>query len=150
MLRLLSFGALVALAILVLLPTGDGNATAGNIAVARADARLIERLREMAQVSENVETLRVALRAPTPDPGPARDPAPAAEIAKTPSQKLVVTTEALNLRAAPSSASEVLGRLLEGEAVDVARREGGWVRIAAADGTTGWAYGDYLTELAHD
>jgi uncharacterized protein YgiM (DUF1202 family) len=70
-----------------------------------------------------------------------------AEAASTPQQaaeQMVVTVSALNLRQGPSTATQVLGSLREGQTVQGAGRDGGWVQVATAEGATGWAYSDYL------
>jgi uncharacterized protein YgiM (DUF1202 family) len=143
MLRIALLGVIAGLVAMALLPGTDDPAQANAVAGTRAEVQLITSLRELAQVPEGAADMRVALLAP--EPGVAQAAAPVVEIAATPAaERLVVTSDALNLRARPSSDAEVLGRLLRGEAVEVAGREGGWVQVATADGATGWAYSDYL------
>jgi hypothetical protein len=60
MFKLFSFGALATLAVLALLPT-DGRTSTGNISVARADSRLIQSLRDMAQAPEPADPRRATL-----------------------------------------------------------------------------------------
>jgi uncharacterized protein YgiM (DUF1202 family) len=107
-----------------------------------AEARMIDQLRTLARPPNRIES-------PLPDPAETTLAVAQLSAGATPraaGDRMVVVPEALNVRSAPSTESEVLGRLLQGEAVDVAGREGGWVRIATANGTTGWASADYLAK----
>src|SRR5688572_33272420 len=143
MLRIVLLGVIAGVAAMALLPGTEDPAQANAVAGTRAEVQLITSLRELAQVPEGAADMRVALLAP--EPGVTQPAAPVAEVAATPAaERMVVTSDALNLRARPSGDAEVLGRLLRGEAVEVAGREGGWVQVATADGATGWAYSDYL------
>jgi uncharacterized protein YgiM (DUF1202 family) len=141
MLRLLSLGALATAAALWLLPRAEDPTQLAVVGGTHAEMQLIASLRELAQVPEGASEARVSLRAAA-----AAVPAapPVAAEPEAPAERMVVTSDALNLRSGPSTDAEVLGRLLEGEAVEVAGRDGGWVQVATADGATGWAYSDYL------
>lgn len=150
-LRIIAFGALAAIGAAVLLPAGDGLPARTAFAGTAAEVELIASLRELAQVPEGIEEVRVALLPPDPGPQVIASSATAAEteVSGEAAERLVVASEALNLRSGPSIGAEVLGRLLMGEAVAVEAREGGWVQVATADGVTGWAYGDYLMPEAN-
>jgi uncharacterized protein YgiM (DUF1202 family) len=141
MLKILSLGALATLAALWLLPRAEDAAQSGVVGGTHAELELIASLRELAQVPEGASEARASLRAAA-----AAVPAapPVAAEPETPAERMVVTSDALNLRSGPSTDAEVLGRLLEGDSVEVAGREGGWIQVATADGATGWAYSDYL------
>jgi uncharacterized protein YgiM (DUF1202 family) len=146
MLRILSLGALATVAALWLLPPAQDPAQSAVVGGTRAELELIASLRELAQVPEGVREVRV-LRRPAIAPAAAAAPATVAVAApepQAPAERMVVTSDALNLRSRPSKDAEVLGRLLQGEAVEVEGRDGGWVQVATADGATGWAYSDYL------
>ncbi len=146
MYKLLWTGALLAsiIAVVSVPASGDGRHAA---TVTVAEARLIDNIREMATAPAlskvSILEVEVALTPPRPtlDPEPALAPASG-------TRNLVVAAEALNLRASPSKSGEVLARLLQGESVQVAARNGVWVQVATADGVTGWANSDYLAEAA--
>ncbi|MCW5713698.1 MAG: SH3 domain-containing protein [Bauldia sp.] len=67
-----------------------------------------------------------------------------------PEPLLIVDTEALNLRAGPSTASAVLRALPRGTAVAEGVRNGNWVEVRTEDGTVGWMSVRYLREPAND
>jgi uncharacterized protein YgiM (DUF1202 family) len=140
MLKMLSLGTLATLAALWLLPRAEDTPVT-MVGGTHAELELIASLRELAQVPEGASEARASLRAAA-----AAVPAapPVAAEPETPAERMVVTSDALNLRSGPSTDAEVLGRLLEGDSVEVAGREGGWIQVATADGATGWAYSDYL------
>jgi uncharacterized protein YgiM (DUF1202 family) len=140
MLKMLSLGTLATLAALWLLPRAEDTPVT-MVGGTHAELELIASLRELAQVPEGASEARASLRAAA-----AAVPAapPVAAEPESPAERMVVTSDALNLRSGPSTDAEVLGRLLEGDAVEVAGREGGWIQVATADGATGWAYSDYL------
>jgi hypothetical protein len=143
MLRIVLVGALLGVGAMVLLPGPDDGTQAPVVAGTHAEAKLIANLRELAQVPEGLADVRVGFRAP--EPATTAAAAQVVEVAATPAiERMVVISDALNLRASPSSDAEVLGRLLQGEAVQVAARDGGWVQVGTTDGATGWAYSDYL------
>ena len=110
-------------------------------AATAAEARLIASLRALAAPPVLTED---AYAARPLDTQAAPVPAPAETATAEAAEVLVVKPEALNLRAAPSKNGEVLGRLLQGESVEVAGRENGWVQVANAEGVVGWAHGDFL------
>lgn len=55
----------------------------------------------------------------------------------------IVTTDALNLRSAPSTSGSIVTTLAEGDCLDVTGFEGGWFR-ASFDGSPGYVSGDYV------
>jgi uncharacterized protein YgiM (DUF1202 family) len=130
------FGAGAALA-----TPGPEQPTQPRLAGTVAEEQLIANLRELAApavtVSEDFASIRAARRGPPPQAIPAETEEAAAEV-------LVVAPEALNLRAAPSTDSAVLGRLVQGQSVEVSGRENGWAQVADSSGTVGWAYGEFL------
>jgi uncharacterized protein YgiM (DUF1202 family) len=108
---------------------------------------LIASLRDLARVPK----VAAAIAPVTPGPPEATAVGSAslevAEAAPTPeraAEQMVVTVSSLNLRQGPSTATQVLGSLREGQTVQVAGRDGGWVQVATAEGATGWAFSDYL------
>jgi uncharacterized protein YgiM (DUF1202 family) len=142
MIKLLWIGAVAVAGAALLLPGADEPAQANAIEPPRAEAQLIASLRELAKAPEAVATQEVAWRAPEP----------VAEITPTPvvetrREQLIVTSEALNLRAGPNKTTEILGRLMRGEAVEVEARENGWVRVASSSGATGWASEKFLVAV---
>ena len=146
MYKLLWTGALLAsiFAVISVPATGD---PATPVSQTVAEARLIDQLKEMATAPEraNVPIIQASVILTAPRPTLDTEPQLVAELSTTASEKLVVVnTEALNVRAGPSNTSNVLGRLMQGEAVEVAGRDGGWVRVATTEGVTGWAFADYL------
>jgi uncharacterized protein YgiM (DUF1202 family) len=126
--------AVIAAWFVVTLPAPD-NASATTMTV--AEAQMVDRLRELAHPPATIP------RQPEPDLQPIVVAA-ADKPAQPAAERLVVVPEALNLRSAPSMDSEVLDRLLQGQPVTVAEREGGWIRVATADGQDGWAAADFL------
>jgi len=117
-----------------------------------AEVQLIASLRELARVDEDEErpVRRVAAATPPldaapPPPGPIVTAA-RAESSGDDAEILFVTAEALNLRAGPSSGSEVRARLLQGQKVQVAGNQGGWLEVTTPDGLSGWAYSQYLSQ----
>ncbi len=63
------------------------------------------------------------------------------------SSKLEVTASSLNVRAEPSSAGRILGRLKKGTIVDYqGQRSGDWYHISSGS-LTGWCSGEYLKEV---
>ena len=55
----------------------------------------------------------------------------------------IVTTDALNLRSAPSTSGSIVTTLAEGDCLDVTGFESGWFR-ASFDGSPGYVSGDYV------
>ena len=125
------------------LPRAESPAENAATGVTRSEIELITSLRTLAQVPEGAG-LEEPLRREVAAAETAPPVVPPADNRGEGAERMIVTSSALNLRAAPSSDAEVLGRLLEGDAVEVASRDGGWVEVATADGATGWAYSDYL------
>lgn len=77
-----------------------------------------------------------------PPPVPA---APAAEVEPAPPQEYVrVTCSRLNVREQPTTSAATVARVKKGERLEVLDREGEWVRVALADGATGWVHGKYV------
>lgn len=56
----------------------------------------------------------------------------------------VVTANSVNLRKGPGTAYATVGTLSGGEQVDLLAYHGEWFRVAAADGTTAWLFGDLV------
>jgi uncharacterized protein YgiM (DUF1202 family) len=139
MIKLLWIGALAVLGGALLLPGAEEPAQATSVAAPRAEVQLIASLRELAKAPEAIATQEVAWRAPEP-----AAQVPAEPVIAAPSEELIVISEALNVRAGPNKTTEILGRLLHGEAVKVEARENGWVRVASASGVAGWANEDFL------
>jgi len=54
------------------------------------------------------------------------------------------TKERARLRQGPSAASELLGELPPGTALDVLGESGGWRQVRAPDGKTGYVWADHL------
>src|SRR5439155_692342 len=54
------------------------------------------------------------------------------------------TKERAHLRRGPSAASELLGELPAGTALDVLGESGGWKQVRAPDGKTGYVWADHL------
>jgi uncharacterized protein YgiM (DUF1202 family) len=135
-LALITLVAISTIAIATKLPAADGSSA--SIVTTAAEARLIDRLREMAQPPQLIEAVvpeRAEVAMATTPAG-----APRAEI-----EKLVVVPAELNVRAEPNKQGAVLGRLKQGDAVEVAGRDHGWVQVATADGTVGWASEQFMT-----
>ncbi|WP_339147014.1 MULTISPECIES: SH3 domain-containing protein [unclassified Sutcliffiella] len=59
-------------------------------------------------------------------------------------QVAIITTDGLNIRSEPSTQSEVLGSLSNGQQVDVLAIRGDWLNISY-NGTVGWIHRDYAT-----
>lgn len=58
----------------------------------------------------------------------------------------IVTAEALNIRDRPSSSSNVLGKLVAGDAVTVIGQERTWLEVVTSDGTSGWISGKFVRQ----
>jgi uncharacterized protein YgiM (DUF1202 family) len=142
--RVIALGSLVAVVGMILVPRGVDPAQSTAPSVSRSEMQLISSLRELAQAPADIpaSTILVQREAAAAERLPAA--VPGAAVAERSVERMIVTSSSLNLREAPSTDARVLGRLLEGEAVEVAGRDGGWVQVATADGATGWAYSDYL------
>ena len=56
----------------------------------------------------------------------------------------IVTAEALNVRDRPSSSSNVLGKLVAGDAVTVVGQERTWLQVVTPDGKSGWISGKFV------
>jgi len=84
--------------------------------------------------------------APPPPPTPAPVAAqPAAEAAPAPAPETVrVTGSKLNVRASPTTAAASVARVKKGDQLAVLGRDGEWVQVKLADGTTGWVSGRYV------
>lgn len=93
-----------------------------------------------------VGVLEVIYRPASARPADAQPPE-SVEAATAPTvqdQTLVVDAEALNLRAGPSTTTEVLRALPQGTVVAEAARTGNWVQVRTADGEVGWMSARYL------
>lgn len=127
--------AVGALASLTTLPAAD-SPPAAVAATTPAEARLIDRLRAMAQPPDTV-------------PEPLRTRAEVAmvvtdaPVAPQPAEKLVVVPPELNIRSEPNREAAILGRLSHGATIDVAERTDGWVRVSGG-GIDGWASAQFL------
>lgn len=81
--------------------------------------------------SESVD-LEVVRATPTPTPVPLPD--------------AVVKSDILNLRDGPSTAYDKLGKLHEGDELDITGRnsDGDWLKVIAPDDTEGWVFAEYV------
>ncbi len=82
----------------------------------------------------------------TAPPPPAPVPVvPAAEAKPTPPQEYVrVTGTRLNVREKPTTGAAAVARVKKNERLAVLGRDGAWVRVQLADGTSGWVHGKYV------
>jgi hypothetical protein len=150
LLKLISLGTFALGATMLFLPRADDTAAQYPVAdLTRSEMELIASLRDLARVPKPTAPAATPARPVATAAGSAS--LEVAEAASTPVQaaeQMVVTVSALNLRQGPSTATQVLGSLREGQTVQVAGRDGGWVQVATAEGATGWAYSDYLAVAA--
>ncbi|WP_368297486.1 N-acetylmuramoyl-L-alanine amidase [Cytobacillus firmus] len=58
-----------------------------------------------------------------------------------------VTADVLNVRASAAESSKVLGKISEGEAVEVHSQKGNWSSITAAKGLKGWVSSAYIDKI---
>lgn len=65
--------------------------------------------------------------------------------ASAPPELRYVTASSLNVRTAPNTTGDVIGKLQNGHQVSVLRRENGWLLIQTAPGTEGWISGQYTS-----
>jgi hypothetical protein len=74
----------------------------------------------------------------------AEGPPPAPPAPQNPSG--TITAASLNVRSGPDAAYAVLGRLSQGQTVDISGQSGGWWRIAfvSANADYGWVSGSYI------
>ncbi|HOB34378.1 MAG: N-acetylmuramoyl-L-alanine amidase [Firmicutes bacterium] len=71
-------------------------------------------------------------------------PAPAAPPPQPKATSMVtVTVDGLNVRPAPSTANQPIGVLMRGQRVEVLEKEGNWLKVKLADGTTAWIAAAY-------
>ncbi len=146
LLKIISLGTFALGATMLFLPRADDTAAQYPVAdLTRSEMELIASLRDLARVPKPTAPAATPARPVATAAGSA--PLEVAEAAPTPeptAEQMVVTVSSLNLRQGPSTATQVLGSLREGQTVQVAGRDGGWVQVATAEGATGWAYSDYL------
>ncbi len=60
------------------------------------------------------------------------------------SRELITARTAVNMRSGPSTGNPTLFVLQQDQQVAVLEREGGWTKVEALNGETGWVYGSYL------
>ncbi len=78
---------------------------------------------------------------PTATPSPDPTPAPG-----TVRYAVIVTSNTLNLRREPTTASDVIVKLLLGSVLDVTDESGSWLKVYdGTNGRTGWVHGDYVS-----
>jgi uncharacterized protein YgiM (DUF1202 family) len=145
--RMIALSSMVIVGGMVLMPRGTEQVQSAASSVSRPEMQLIASLRELAKapVDAPASVILVQREAAAAEPLPPPVRTAAAETTADRSiERMIVTSSALNLRAAPSTDARVLGKLREGQAVEVGGRDGRWVEVATADGATGWAYSDYL------
>ncbi|MGD1147324.1 MAG: SH3 domain-containing protein [Thermoanaerobaculaceae bacterium] len=84
--------------------------------------------------------------APPPPPAPAAaEVTPAAEAKPAPPEETVrVTAGKLNVRSKPTTAGATLARVKKGERLRVIGRDGDWLQVKLADGTSGWVSAAYV------
>lgn len=61
-----------------------------------------------------------------------------------PPPAFVVTVEALNVRAAPSANSAIIGKAGRGTEFVPSQTSGQWYGVQMSDGSTGWVHRDYV------
>lgn len=82
--------------------------------------------------------------APPPPPAPV-EVKPAAEAKPAPPEETVrVTASRLNVRSRPTTAGATVARVRKGERLLVTGRDGEWLQVTLADGTSGWVSGAYV------
>ena len=83
-----------------------------------------------------------------PPPPPAAPPAEATPTAEAkpaaPEEAVRVTAGKLNVRSKPTTAGATLARVKKGERLLVVGRDGDWLQVKLADGTSGWVSGAYV------
>jgi cell division protein FtsN len=72
---------------------------------------------------------------------PTTQPTPAS----APPELRYVTASSLNVRTAPNTTGDVIGKLQNGHQVSVLRRENGWLLVQPAPGTEGWISEQYTS-----
>jgi uncharacterized protein YgiM (DUF1202 family) len=141
--RIIVLSSLVIAGGMVLAPRGTDVVQSAAPGVSHPEMQLISSLRELAQAPVDLPASIAIVQREAAAAEPLPPPVKTADTDR-PVERMIVTSSALNLRAAPSTDARVLGKLREGQAVEVGGRDGGWVEVATADGATGWAYSDYL------
>ena len=63
-------------------------------------------------------------------------------------EERVVNVSVLNIRSAPTTNSEVIGKLQKGQKVEVLEWNKGWAKVRIGN-TVGYVYGSYLSELVN-
>jgi len=59
--------------------------------------------------------------------------------------KGVVNVAVLNLRAQPTTNSQILGKLLKNETLTIVSKHGDWYKVTTSKGVTGYVMGTYVT-----
>ncbi len=170
-----TLGVVGTVGVLMLIPAGDGDASTRQSAVSTSpklatfldnavDTRPAEKtsaevIAEVAAGPEPGQPAPVQTAALTVTPQPVTGAAPAmtdpvvAE-ATTPmpdtTRELVAARTAVNLRAGPSTSNPTLFVLQPDEQVAIVDRQGGWAKVEARNGETGWVYGSYLGDSSVD
>jgi uncharacterized protein YgiM (DUF1202 family) len=145
LLKIISLGTFALGATMLFLPRADDTAAQYPVSdLTRSEMELIASLRDLARIPKAAATAKPVQREATKAGAPSLEVAGIAAVPEPAADQMVVTVSALNLRQGPSTATQVLGSLREGQTVQVAGRDGGWVQVATADGATGWAFSDYL------
>ncbi len=87
---------------------------------------------------------KTAAPPPPPPPAPPEAP-PVGQPQPAPPQQMVrVTGSRLNVRSQPSTSAATVARVKRGEKLPVLGRDGEWVQVRLADGTSGWVSGRYV------
>jgi SH3-like domain-containing protein len=153
-----ALGVVGTVGVLMLIPGGNDTAAPRQSAVSTSPAlaRFLDNALET-RPTEKTSDQVIAEVAAGPEPG---QPAPVQKLAvpvvqtvaatttapvtPTGPRELVAARSAVNLRAGPSTSNPTLFVLQPDEQVAVVERQGGWAKVEARNGETGWVYGSYL------
>lgn len=159
-----TLGVVGTLGILMLIPGGDGEARPRQSAVSTSpqlatfldnavDTRPAEKtsaevIAEVAAGPEPGQPAPVQTAALTVSPQPVAGTTPDPVPATDPSRELVSARTAVNMRSGPSTSNPTLFVLQPDEEVAIVEHQGGWAKVEARSGQTGWVYASYLGDGA--
>ena len=84
--------------------------------------------------------------APPPPPPPPEAPPVVQERPAPPPETVHVTGSKLNVRSQPTTNAATVARVRKGDTLTVLGRDGDWVQVKLADGTSGWVSGKYVAK----
>lgn len=99
------------------------------------------------QTSKPAPAVSAPIQAPPTVARPTAVATPEAQpaLSTEPSEVRFVTASSLNIRSAPNTAGNVIGKLQNGHQVSVLQRSNGWLMVEPSPGVQGWISGQYTS-----